>query len=161
MSTRPADVAAYLRSPEGVKLFRYSATSLVSLAVSETCLVIFDGVLGLRPVLSSSLATAIAAVPSYWLNRRWAWGRAGKSHMWREVVPFWVLAFLGWGLSTLAVWGAARWATDHHSSHVVHTGLVAFAYVAAFGVLWVGKFVIFNRLLFIHHHHDVPAGVAD
>jgi putative flippase GtrA len=156
-SLRPADVVAYLRSPEGVKLLRYSAASIVSLVVSVLCLVVFDGVFGWAAVLSSTLATAIATIPSYELNRKWAWGKSGKGHLWREVVPFWVTGFIGWGFSTLCVAGAADWAADHHVSHLVHTGLLAFVYVAAFGVLWIGKFVFFNKVLFAHGDLHDPA----
>ncbi len=159
MPTRPADVLAHLRSPEGVKLLRYSAASIVSLAVSVVCLVVFEGVFRWGAVVSSTLATAIATVPSYELNRKWAWGKTGQGHLWREVVPFWITAFIGWGFSTLCVAGAAHWGSDHHLSHLVHTALVAFVYVAAFGVLWIGKFVFFNKVLFAHTElHDARAG---
>jgi hypothetical protein len=46
----------------------------------------------------------------------------------------------------------------------LQTGAVAFVYVGAFGVLWVGKFMIFNKVLFAHHHPSeaLPAAaVAD
>ena len=48
------------------------------------------------------VACAVATVPSYYLNRCWAWGRRGRSHLWKEVVPFWVIAFAGLALSTWA-----------------------------------------------------------
>jgi hypothetical protein len=34
--------------------------------------------------------------------------------------------------------------------------LVNGANVAAFGVLWVVKFVIFNKWMFVHHLEDLP-----
>ena len=154
---RPADVAAYLRSPDGAKLLKYSAASVVSVVVSELSIAFFVGVLRWGPVLSSTLATAVATVPSYHLNRKWAWGKHGASHMWREVVPFWVLAFIGWAISTLCVDAAATWARHHHLSHGVHTALLALVYLGAFGVLWVGKFVFFNKVLFVHPHQHAAA----
>ena len=50
--------------------------------------------------------------------------------------------------------GTARFAHDHHFSHLSKTLAVAFVYLAAFGVLWVGKFIIFNSVMFVHHHHE-------
>lgn len=144
-----------LRSPEGQKLLKYSAASVVSVFTSVVFLVVFDGLLGWPAVLSSTLATAIATIPSYELNRKWAWGRSGKGHLWKEILPFWALAFLGWGFSTVAVDVAESFAKHHHFAHLYKTGLVTVVYVAAFGVLWVAKFVIFNKVLFVHdHHHD-------
>jgi hypothetical protein len=35
-------------------------------------------------------------------------------------------------------------------SHLVRTGLVGITAIAAFGVLWVVKFIIFNKVLFKH-----------
>jgi putative flippase GtrA len=78
-------------------MLRYSMASIVSLVVSVICLAIFVGPLGMQAWVGATLATAIASIPSYYLNRRWAWGKSGKSHFMKEVVPFWSLAFLGWG----------------------------------------------------------------
>ena len=64
----------------------------------------------LAPSESNVIATAIATVPSYYLNRTWAWGKTGKSHLMREVVPFWVIAAVSIVLSTVVV----GWA-DHEA----------------------------------------------
>src|SRR5262249_40487347 len=94
-------------------------------------------------------AVCISAIPSYILNRTWAWGKRGKSHLWKEVVPFWALALLGLAFST---W-AADWA-DHHFNG--STPAVALAAFGAFGILGGGKFIIFNKILFAHHEQDLP-----
>lgn len=149
-----------LTSPMGQKLFRYSMTSVVSVIVSNVLLVFFVGVLDMGAVWASTLATGISAIPSYELNRKWAWGKAGKSHLMKEVLPFWVLAFVGWGFSTYAVYLAERYAERHHFSHLSRTELELVVYFVAFAILWVGKFVIFNSLMFVqhHHHHDGADG---
>ena len=152
MVTTVRGVMDRLRSPGGKKLLRYSAASVVSVCVSVVFLVLFDGVLGWPAVLSSTLATAIATVPSYELNRKWAWGRSGKSHLWKEVAPFWALAFLGWLCSTVSVDAVEAYAKHHHYGHLLKTFVVTVVYVGAFGILWVGKFVIFNKVLFAHAH---------
>ena len=38
---------------------------------------------------------------------------------------------------------------------------VTLVYIGAFGVLWVVKFVIFNKLMFVHHHHSEEQPVLD
>jgi putative flippase GtrA len=148
-----AQVNEYLRGPEGVKMFRYSMASVVALAVSVVCLAILNGPLGMRAWVASTIATAIAAVPSYYLNRRWAWGMDGRSHLWREILPFWSLAFLGWAISTLSVHWMENYAKHNGFSHLARTGTVVLVYVAAFGVLWVAKFIIFNKLMFVDRAH--------
>ena len=42
-------------------------------------------------------------MPAYYLNRAWVWGKRGKSHLTKEVVPFWAFAFSGLVLSTIIV----------------------------------------------------------
>lgn len=149
----PAPIAGRLRGSGGQKLFRYSVASFVAVIVSEICLVVFNGVVGLSAVVASSLATSIAAIPNYYMNRKWAWGKHGRSHLLKEVLPFWALAFAGWAFSTFSVYLMEHYAKQQHLSHALTTALVAIVYVAAFGVLWVGKFVIFNKLMFVHRHH--------
>ena len=156
-----ADVRDMLSSPTGRKLLRYSMASVVAVIVSVICLAVFNGLIGLSAWISGTLATAIGAVPSYEMNRKWAWGKSGKSHLMKEVVPFWALAFLGWGLSTISVFVMEGYAKHHQFSHLQRTASVELVYIGAFGVLWVGKFMIFNKVLFVHGHHEIPPAELD
>lgn len=147
------------RSPKGQKAIRYTLTSVVSVAVSQVILFVLLGLAHWTARSANITACSIATVPSYYLNRTWAWGKSGKSHFWKEVAPFWSLAFIGLAFST--------WAADFAESkvvgidsHLLRTGTVMAAALGAFGVLWMAKFVIFNELLFKHHHEvleDIPA----
>jgi putative flippase GtrA len=156
MATTLSEMLEKFRGPEGRKLYRYSLASVVAVVISVVLLIFFDGVIGLSAWVSSTLATAIAAVPNYEMNRKWAWGKTGRSHLWKEVVPFWALAFLGWAISTISVHAMETYAKHHHFSHIMSTATVTIVYLAAFGVLWIGKFIIFNKLLFVHHLEDLP-----
>jgi putative flippase GtrA len=157
-----SDATARLRTPEGRKLLKYSAASLVSVVVSVVFLVLFVGVFGWGAVVSSTLATAIATIPSYHLNRKWAWGKSGKSHLGREILPFWILAFIGWAFSTYSVRLTEQSLKHNHTmAHIEKTGIVAVVYVGAFGVLWIVKFVIFNKVLFAHRPHDLSTEGVD
>jgi putative flippase GtrA len=150
------DLVEKFKSPEGQKMFRYTMASVVAVCVSTVCFLIFDGLIGWGAVVSSTLSTSIAAIPSYEMNRKWAWGKTGRGHLWREVVPFWGLALLGWGFSTICVYFMEKYAKHHHYAHLLKTGTVAAVYVGAFGVLWIGKFILFNKVLFVHHPEDLP-----
>src|SRR3712207_727678 len=132
----------------GRKVLRYSLVSVVSIAVSQTVLMVAFGMLHWTARLANVVACAVATVPSYYLNRSWAWGRRGRSHLWKEVVPFWAIAFVGLGLSTWAADLASALARGAGASHAATTAIVMAASLLAFGVLWVGKFAIFNALLF-------------
>jgi putative flippase GtrA len=152
MDLSPRGVFAYARSPEGTKLFRYTMVSLISVAVSEVAL--FGALHFLQAVWANVVAVVVGTVPSYELNRRWAWGKTGKGHLWREVVPFWVLSFIGLLVSTGAVAVAAGY-VGHSPSTLSGKLVINATNLGAFGVLWVAKFVIFNKVLFAHHTQDL------
>lgn len=149
------------RSPGGKKAIKYTLVSVISVAVSQTVFLGVYGGLEWTAKSSSVLATSVGAVPSYVLNRRWAWGKSGKSHFWKEIVPFWVLAFIGLAFSTWTSDFAETYVESHHNlSRSVQTLVVQGAYLGAFAVLWVVKFVIFNKIIFVQDE-DLRAALAD
>jgi putative flippase GtrA len=123
--------------------------SVVSTVVSVTILVAASVGLGMAAWMANVVATAVATVPSYHLNRRWTWGKRDASDMWREVLPFWVLSFTGLVLSTVAVALTDAWTSGmHFSSPVFHTVLLLTAHLSGFGLLWIAQFIILDRVLF-------------
>ena len=155
MPLTPAALLAAARTPQGRKVFRYSVVSVISLCIGLVVLGICHGLLDWSAFASNIMATAVATVPSYELNRKWAWGKSGKSHLWKEVVPFWVLSFIGLAFSTWWAVMAESLAKHHNLSHAAQTAVVEAAVLFAYGVLWVGKFMIMNKLLFVHHTEDL------
>ncbi len=135
-------------SPRVRKAARYTLVSAVAVGVSQGTLLVAFGLLRWSAVAANILATAIATVPSYALNRAWVWRKGGRSHLVKELLPFWALAFLGLALSTLAAAGAERWAETASDARGVQTLIVSGSTLAAFGVLWIAKFAILERLLF-------------
>jgi putative flippase GtrA len=85
-------------------------------------------------------------VPAYQLNRRWTWGKRGKSHFRKEIAPFWTLTSMGIGVSLIGALFARHEVRAHHWSHLINTGLVAFTNLASFAVFWVLKLIVFNRI---------------
>jgi putative flippase GtrA len=136
-----------IRHPTSVKLMKYASVSIISTVVSQFVLFMVFGVLRLLPAVEANLvANVVATVPSYILNRRWVWGKGGKSHFMREVVPFWVLSFVGLAFSTLAVWAADSLAHHFGLSHAATSILVNAANLLSFGILWVVKFVAYEKI---------------
>jgi putative flippase GtrA len=137
----------YARTPEGTKVVRYTLVSAISALTSLVILTIVYGVLRLwSEVFSTLFANVLAGIPSYLLNRHWVWGRSGRSHLWREILPFWVMSFTGIGFALYTATLAHNYADSHHLHHLARTALVVGANVAAFGILWLLKFIILNRL---------------
>jgi putative flippase GtrA len=136
------------KTPDGKKMFRYTMVSVISTGVSFGTLGLVYGVFRVWTEVPSTLfANAVAAVPSYYLNRSWAWGKTGRSHIRREVLPFWGLSISGMLLS-IATSSLARNIGIHYfdRDHLIRTGIVEGMNLLAFAVLWIVKFVVFQRL---------------
>lgn len=87
-------------TPEGLKVIKYTMVSAISALTSLIVLTFVYGVLRLWSEVPSTLfANIVAGVPSYILNRRWVWGKSGRSHWWREILPFWVMSLTGIGFA--------------------------------------------------------------
>lgn len=159
MRQRLDTVRTWSRSVEGRKLVRYSMVSVISVVVSQILLFIGFGLLHWTARAANVWAVCLSAIPSYYLNRRWAWGKRSRSHLLKEVIPFWTMALIGLAFSTWAAGFAERHADAITSSHFLTTMIVMAASVGAFGILWVGKFVVLNKVMFVHHPEDLPAAL--
>jgi putative flippase GtrA len=94
------------------------------------------------------IATVVSAVPAYYLNRSWTWGKTGRSRLWGEVVPFWSIAIVAMFVSTVAVAVAAHNANHIASGSLQRALIVNGANLFTYAVLWTARYFIFNRYLF-------------
>ena len=150
--TSIADLRARAKSPTGVKAIKYTLVSVIAVVVTLVAFVLLNGVLRMDAIPSNILSVTAGGIPSYWLNRRWVWQKTGKSHPWKEHLPFWTMNFAGLALSTWWVALAEHWGLRHLDSHTLRTAVNAGANLAAFGALWVGKFVVFHKFMFGVEH---------
>jgi putative flippase GtrA len=143
-------------SPPLQRVARCLSVSVFTTLVSLTTLAILTSAFGVTPWRANVVATAVGTVPSYQLNRRWVWRLRGASDMRREVAPFWALSLTGLLVSTLAVDRADRLASTLGITGVVRTGSLLAANVTAFALLWVGQFLLLDRVLFRHRPPVAP-----
>ena len=128
------------RDLAGLRQVRFVMVSAVSVPFSQAVFVLCKEVFELHEIVSNLVAVTLSCIPSYLLNRYWVWGKRGKNHFWREVFPFWAMAALGLVLSTIFVYFVDQ-RTD------VTVFLMA-ANLSAFGLLYIAKFLILDRVLF-------------
>lgn len=137
----------FLHTPRGRKLSRYLMGSVICTVVSFVVLTLVYGVFRWWTAVPSAVfANGVATIPSYYLNRNWAWGKTGRSRVWREMLPFWVTSAVGIALSMGAAALARQYSLDHHLHHLASTVVVDGANLLTFVVLWVAKYLVFNRL---------------
>ena len=80
---------------------------------------------------------------AFYDSKKWYGMTPEQRRDWRPLrAPWWAVA-------------AESLAHRHHLGHGAQTILVETAVLSAYGVLWIGKFVIFNKILFVHHPEDL------
>ncbi|HLI43692.1 MAG TPA: GtrA family protein [Acidimicrobiales bacterium] len=140
---------ALMKSGHGRRLLKFGAVSVISTVLTQGLLFLFYDVVKIPSAMECNvLATGITTIPAYWLNRTWTWGKRGKSNPWREIAPFWIISFVGLVLSTVAVGVAAHNADAISHAHFVRKVFVQFANLFTYGLIWVGRYAIFNKFLF-------------
>src|SRR3954453_20158172 len=153
--TRSRALAA---TPTGRKAIRYSLVSVVAVAVNQAVLALAFDAFGWTAASANVLATVAGTIPSYVLSRRWVWRKTGRSHLMKEIVPFALLGLAGLVLTTLAAAGAERFAEAFTDVRHVQAAIVMAATLGTFGVLWVMRYVILDRILF-RTDGRVPVGL--
>ncbi len=154
-----ARVLAPARGTRSVhKFIRYSMVSAVAIVISQVVILICAWLFRFSGVTANAVGAVASTPASYELNRKWAWGKHGKSHLWREVVPFWALTVAGFLGSTVTVGIADSECQSHHVQGLLRALVIMGASLFAYGVIWIAKFVIFNRLVFAGP--AVPGGTA-
>jgi putative flippase GtrA len=147
-----ASLLSAVRALFAIRQVRYVMVSAVAVPFSQAVFLLCKEGIELNGTTSNLIAVTLSCIPSYLLNRYWVWGKRGKNHFWREVFPFWAMAALGLVLSTIFVWFVDQ-RTD------VTVFLMA-ANLSAFGLLYIVKFVLLDRVLFKvadEMTHEVPA----
>lgn len=123
---------------------KYVLVSVVNVLFGGGLLFMFQK--WMPPVEANLLSVCISAVPAYYMSRYWVWGKRGKSHLKKEVLPFWIFVVAGLVLSTIFI----SFADNHTDNRVV----ILFVQLSAFGVLWVLRFFLFDKLFHVEINED-------
>jgi putative flippase GtrA len=149
------------------KGLRYAGVSMFNVVLGQGLLIIFYRLFSasdqalpettrlVRGGGANTLAVVISAVPAYYLSRAFVWGKRGKSELRREVLPFWILVFIGLVVSTALVGLTAHFlAAPKDASFFAPAKLAAnVASIAAFGILWVVRFFWMDNAFHLDQHH--------
>ncbi|NLV56982.1 MAG: GtrA family protein [Acidimicrobiales bacterium] len=151
MILTPRGILEHSRTDAGRRMIRYASTSLICVVLTQILIVVFYTGFEMKAEPANLAATMLISIPAYLLNKYWVWGKRGRPHLRREVIPFWTFTVAGWVLST----GMVALVSDHvgtpHS--LVRTISVMVASIAGFGLLWVMKYLFLDKIMFGPRHH--------
>jgi putative flippase GtrA len=128
------------------KVTRYGAGSIVATVCSETTFLVLYGPLDASTTVASSCAWLAGALPNYWLNRAWTWGRRGRPSVTRELVPYIAIILGTLAVAILATSAGAAVLRGTSVSDAGQTVLVAGIYFMVYAVMFVFRFLLFDRL---------------
>ena len=142
-----SSLSATVRSRTGTFL-RYAAGSVVAFGCSELVLIGSYTLLGVGARTAAILAWLAGAVPNYVLNRKWAWRRQGPAAFLRETLPYWVITLGTAAFAVAATSLADGWVHRAVAGRGEQSLLFGAVYCLAYGVVFVAKFVLFDKLVF-------------
>lgn len=142
-----AGTGGTLRARGGTFL-RYAAGSVVAFGCSELVLIGAYTLFGVGARTSAILAWVAGAVPNYILNRRWAWRKKGRATFLRETLPYWVITLGTAAFAVAATSLADGWVHRSVAGRGEQSLLFGGVYFLAYGIVFVAKFVLFDKLVF-------------
>jgi putative flippase GtrA len=119
---------------------RYSASSVVATVVSQLAFALCYW-FGTAAIVATVVAWFAGAVPNYVLNRRYTWGRSGQK------LPYTIIV-LGSAVTAAVVTSVTDHLVQPLESHAWKTILVSGSYLGTYAILFIVKFVLFDRLVF-------------
>lgn len=142
------------------KLVRYGAGSAVATVCSEVTFLTLYGALDTSTTLASILGWLAGAVPSYWLNRTWTWGRRGRPRLRTELVPYVVVVLATVALAVAATSAADAVLSGTTASSTVRSILVGAVFLLVYVLVFVLRFLLFDRL-FAEKPSPPPSPASD
>jgi putative flippase GtrA len=128
------------------KVLRFGTGSIVAVVCSQATFLVLYGPVGATTTVSSVLAWFAGAVPNYWINRSWTWGRRGRPSVVRELLPYAAIVLGTLLLAIVATAAMERVLESTSVSDAARTLLVTGTYFSVYAVMFVFRFLLFDRL---------------
>lgn len=129
---------------------RYASITVVTAATGQVSIAVLHWVLGVPPIAANALATVLVALIAFSLSIRYIWSSDPARRYRVEMPTFFATSLMGLALSTLVV-AIVSGQTDAPWA-------VNLASLGSYGVLWIARFVVLDRLVFgaIEHVAFMP-----
>ena len=142
-------MTAYAKTEEARTKLRYVVVAAAFLPIGQVLLQVLGPWLD-DYTAASLLAAAIATGPNFFANRYFVWRVRSAKNLRNQMVIFWVVVMLGVALATFFTYFVDGVTADRTT--LVRGTAVFVAQVLGFGIVWVGRFLILDRLF--KHTHD-------
>jgi putative flippase GtrA len=128
------------------RFLRYGSVTAISTAVALLVLGVLVGGFSFPAIWANLVATVVATVPFFELNRRWVWAHDEEQSIWHQAIPYAICSIAGLVVSTFAVHLASN--ATALSTRVMHTVAVELAVLGSYIAIWLVQFVLCDRIFF-------------
>jgi putative flippase GtrA len=141
-------LATLIRARAGLigRLLRFGTGAVVATVCSQATFFLLYGPAAASTTVASVLAWIAGAIPNYWINRAWTWGRRGRPSLRRELVPYAAIVLGTLVLAIVATGAVAALLEGTSVSHGARTGIVTGTYFMVYAVMFGFRFLLFDRL---------------
>jgi putative flippase GtrA len=144
--------------PHRVRTFlKFGTSSLVATASSEITFLLLYGPAHASSTLASVCGWVAGAIPNYWINRSWTWGLRGRPSLSREVLPYAAIVVATLALAIAATKVSDTVLRDSDVSDATRTLIVGGVFLAVYVVMFLVRFLLFDRLFTGRWGRDRPA----
>jgi putative flippase GtrA len=144
------------------RLLRYAAGSVVATVCSEVALIAAYGLFGADAQAATVVGWVAGAIPNYVLNQRWAWRDRGRSDKpLTEAAWYWGVTAVTATLAILATSGVDDVVRGQVTDRGDMAVLLGGVYLAVYGVVFVVKYIIFDRWVFGRDQEQAHSSQCD
>ena len=151
MQSQIRALVSHARSEKGMRKVRFLSVSAAAVVTSLVTLGFCYSILGWdgkQSIFSQIASFVLSTIASYLLNRRWVFQKSGRSDFMKEIVPFWSVAVAQFAISIpFFQWGRTG-IEANVDGKLLRLVLVLALNVSIYGVMLIGKFLFFDRILF-------------
>jgi putative flippase GtrA len=140
------EIRSSSRRALATRFLRYGSVTAISTAVALLVLGVLIGGFSFPAIWANLVATVVATVPFFELNRRWVWAHNEEWSIWHQAIPYAICSIAGLVVSTFAVHLALN--ATALSTWVMHTVAVELAVLGSDIAIWLVQFVLCDRILF-------------
>jgi len=154
----PGRLRRLIHSEGGRRLLRFAPAALLALGATQITYFVLANVLNATGRVAGAVGWFAGVVVSYGVSR-WAWERRGKPNLLKETLPFVAISLIVGAVLTESSHFAYREATVLSLHGFERAVFLQGLYLAANGVTFLIRFVIFHFVLFADRNSS-PAEVA-
>lgn len=130
------------------RVLRAGVTSVGATVLSHGTFIALVGPAHVSATIASAVAFALGATFNYVVGRRFTWGRKNRPHVLRETLPYAIVVGLTGLVSVSGTTLVQHLIEPMQLTHLQHTVLLELAFIASYGLVFLLKFTLLDRLVF-------------